>query len=452
MPGLNVEGGSRRTNYYFCREVVDQFGDAQTPADPDWTLYGKVENSFEPETEATHSERTGIGNVDPVDKRRNQESHEVTLSYDLERFPVDGTGDPLDPIADGMLRDIDNRLLNTHSLLAVEQLSGIIATNTVHAKYFADARGRTHPSGDAPTATALSTRKYDYAYGGRPTEPSISVDPGEDAVATAELQYTFDKRRKYQIDQPDATTYLAIRSTDASDTGVTVTVEAIDGQTVEDITLDGTDATTSVVTTSQYDSLAVVAPASELEGTLEVYADESVDQTGEPGQLLTVVPGKSDYDGIEGDEGVPPLGAGSFDDGSSLGQPQLVLGSKLQWFGDPAAERVQSTTLTVSNEVEEENTTDGLAMSHHEDGRNVQAESTVFGETQTNDKLSDHLQGAEGELVIPLTGGDIALPRAYISSGGNATKEENQAYMTTDLTFTGLQQSDGSAALEFRPN
>ncbi|MFD1515115.1 hypothetical protein [Halomarina rubra] len=452
MSTLNVEGGSRRTKYYFARETVDSNGDAQTPTDPAWTLYASVVGTHEPESEATHSERTGIGNVNPIDKQRNQESHEVTLGYDLERFPVDTNGDPADALADGMLRDIDNRLLNTHSFLGVEQLSEIIASNTVHAKYYASARNNSHPSGDAPTAVSLATRKYDYAYGGRLSEPSLSVDPGEDAVAQVELQYTFDKRRTYQIDQPDATSYLAIRSTSSNDTGVTIDIEGVDAQTVESITLDGTDSTTSVVTTSQYDTLGAVAPASELEGTLEVFIDESSDQSGQPGQLLTVVPGKNDYDGIEGDEGVPLLGSGSFDDGSSLGSPQTVLGSKLQWFGDPAAERVQSTTLSASNEVEEENTTAGLAMSHHEDGQSITAESTVFGETQTHDKLSDHLQGAEGELVIPLTGGDIKLPRAYISSGGNATKEENQAYMTTDLTFTALQQSDGSAPLVFSPN
>ena len=450
MP-LNVESGSRRTEYHWVAETVDANGDAQTPTDPNWKLYSSVVTGYEPESEATHDERTGIGNVDPIDKKRQQESHEVTVTYDLERFPVDGSNNTLDPLADGWLRDIDNNLRATHSVMEIVKLDSVIASNTVHAKYFATGRGNSHPSGDAPEATSLATRMVDYSFGGRPSEPALSLSAGDNAVAQVELAYMFDKRRKYQLDQPDASTYLTLRSTDASDTGVTVTLEAVDGATVEDITLDGTDATTAVVTTSQYDSLGAVAPAEELTGTLEVYVDESTDQTGQPGQLLTVVGGKDDYDGIEGDEGVPPLGAGSLGDGSTLGNPQTVLGADIQWYGSPIAETIVEATATVTNNIEEEATTEGFAQAKHADGRDINIESTVFGETQSTDKSGDHFKGNEGPFVIPLDDGDIAFPRAYCSSGGSVTKEEGQAFATVETTFTALQQTDGSDPIEFRP-
>ncbi|MFC5970071.1 hypothetical protein ACFPYI_01885 [Halomarina salina] len=451
MAPLNVESGSRRTEYHWVAETVDANGDAQTPTDPDWKLYSSVVTGYEPESEATHDERTPIGDVDPIDKKRQQETHEVTVTYDLERFPVDGSGNTLDPLADGWLRDIDNNLRATHSLLEIVKNSSIIASNTVHAKYFADGRDNSHPSGDAPEATALATRMVDYAFGGRPSEPALSLSAGDSAVASVELAYMFDKRRKYQLDQPSESTYLAIRSTDASDTGATITIEAVDGQTVEDITLDGSDATTAVVTTSQYDSLGAVAPAEELTGTLEVYVDESTDQTGEPGQLLTVVAGKDDYDVIEGDEGVPPLGSGSLGDGSTLGEAQTVLGTDIQWFGSQIAETIVEATTTVTNNIEEEATTEGLAQSKHADGRDITTEATVFGETQSTDKSGDHFQGNEGEFVIPLTGGDIAYPRAYCSSGGSVTKESGQAFATVETTFTALEPTDDSDIIDFRP-
>ncbi|WP_254535237.1 hypothetical protein [Halomarina litorea] len=451
MAPLNVESGSRRTEYHWVPETVDATGDAQTPADPDWKLYSSVVTSYEAESEATHDERTGIGNVDPIDKQRQQETHESTVTYDLERFPVDSGGNAIDPLAYGWMRDVDNNLLATHSFMEIETLASVIASNTVHAKYFVAGRGNSHPSGSAPSASSLGTRIVDYARGGRPSEPALSLSAGDNAVAQVELPYMFDKRRKYQLDQPSATTFLALKSTDASDTGVSVTLEGVDGSTQEDVTLDGSDGTVVVSSATQFDTLGAVWVDTELTGTLEVYVNDGDDTTPQPGQLLTVIPGKSDYDGIEGDHGVPPLGAGSLGDGSTLGNPQTVLGTDIQWYGSPIAETIVEATATVTNNIEEESTTQGFAQSKHADGRDTTVEATVFGETQSADKSGDHFEGNEGEMVIPLDDGDIAFPRAYCSAGGSVTKEEGQAFATVETTFSALQQTDGSAPIDFRP-
>ena len=453
MP-TNASAGVRRTDLYFVRETFDAAGDPQAPADPNWLLYSTVVETSEMESNANWEEATGIGNVVPQEKYRRQESHSYTVSYDLQQFPVDGSNNPQDAVADAVLRDIDNRLEATHSILRTEKKSSIIAANTLHQKLVTDGT-ITHPSGTDPGATSRATRLTLYGRGGIPDEPEISVNPSDTAVVGVELPYTVHKLREYQIDQPN-TEYLNIRSSDASDTGVAIEVED-DTNTTETITLDGADATTVVGSAATFDSLIAVRPAEELTGNLEVYGDDG-SGTSAPGvadQLLTIIYGSAHYDGVEGDLGIPITGsAGSFQPESELGagQAELTSNSALTWDGDPAAEKVQGTTVSVTNELEETNTDTGLAMDIRGTGQSVTASSTIFGETEVYDKLSDHLEGKEGELRMSLSGGDIVIPRAYIRDAISASREESQAYIAPEITFAALAPSDGSDPLQFVSN
>lgn len=446
MPS-NVEAGTRRVETYWVGENVNSQALPFTPQDPDFNLYSNVVTSTEAEGSAEWDERTGTGNYVPVVKNRQQGSHEISVSYDLARFPVDGSGNTVDPIADAARRDVDHRVNATHTFLEVEEKNAILAENTVHHRYF-DEDGNSHPGTD-PGATALDTRIEAYGRGCVPEEATMTIDPSDSSVVTVELSYVAHKFRRYQIDQPDSE-YIHVRSTDSSDTSATVDIETADGGTSESLTLDGTDATTSVSSSSTYDSLRVSMP-SDISGTLEVYGDDGSGggSAGAPNQLLAVIHGKSDYDNIEGDTGVPLVGSGSFEDDSAFGDGIPALGSNLNFSSNPAAEKVSSTTITVSNEISENATDSGLVQDIRASTQEITAESTVFGETESPEKYADHLLGNEAAVKFTVEGGDIELPRAYVRDGGSTEREEGSAVMQVEVTWSALMPTDGSDPLKF---
>jgi hypothetical protein len=451
MP-TNAQAGIRRTELHFARETFDSTGDPQTPTDPSFLLYSSVFDSTDMESNANWEEATGIGNVVPQEKYRRQESHNFTVSYDLQQFPVDTNGNPQDAIADAALRDVDNRIESTHSILETEKKSEIIASNTLHAKYITNGPG-THPTGSDPGAVSRATRLTTYGRGGVADEPEISVNPSDTAVVGVELPYTVHKLRQYQIDQPESE-YLHLRSTDSTDTGADIDIESVGATTTETVTLDTSDATTTVGSANTYSDLRAVRPVSELSGTLEVYGDDGSGSSapGNPTELLTLVHGANHHDGVEGDRGVPLLGSGGALQSESALSPsdaELTTGSNLTWDGDPAAEQVQGTTISITNEIQETNTDAGLAMDIRGTSQAITASSTIFGETEVYDALSNHLEGREGELRMSINSGDIVIPRAYIRDAISASREEEQAYMSPEVTFSALAPSDGSDPLQF---
>lgn len=450
---VNTESGTLPTEAYWVEESTDSDGNPTTPTDPDWQLFSEVFSSAEPESEVTHSERASAGHTLAVKKAKGQESHSLTFGYDLERFPEDGSGNPRDPVWYAAKRNTVNQFAGTHSYYEVKQSGTIAANSTVHHKYFSR-YSETHPSGSAPSATAKDSRTVLYGRGGRPEEAPLNFDPGDSATVTVEMSYMFDMLRKYQLDQPSSE-YIHVRSTDAADTGIDVELEGIDGAWSETITTDGSDATTAVSTASTQDDLGAVHVPSSTEGTIEVYGDDGSGSgtPGAPDQLLTIVKGKDKYEGLHSDTGVHPVGSGSFDDGTSLDGKQHVISpdngpARIQWYG-PLAQAIGSSTLTFSNEIADDPTLDGVATSKDEDGQEVTLEATVWGETESERLLGARLEGKEGQITIPLDGGEIVIPRAYVAEGGHATTEAEQSRSEVEVTFNVMEPTDGSDAIQF---
>lgn len=448
MPS-NVESSVRRTDTYFARETLDSNANPQTPTDPTFNLYSTVVNSEEIEPSAEFDNRLGLGNYLPVEKKRQQETHELTVAYDLQRFPVDASGNPQDAFADVVLRDIDNRIENTHTFLEVSKKETILPESTWHYRYFSDEElGNTHPSGTDPGATSKPTRTEHYGRGCIAEEATMELAPEDASVISSELQYVAHKFRRYQIDQPAATETIAVKSTNSADTGATVDIETTDGATSESLTLDSSDATVLVTSSNTYGSLRVSLPT-DISGDLEVYTYDSTNAVAK--QLLTVIRGADARDGIEGDRGVPLVGAGTFKDDSSLGDGIPALGSNLSWDGHPAAENVSSTTITGENEVETNATDSGLVPDIHTGSTTISLESTVFGETESPQMFDDYLYGREGVLSFAIEGGSVDIPRAYISDGGTTEKEAGSAVMQVEVTWNTLMPDDGSNPLQFNP-
>lgn len=444
MPS-NVESSVRPTDIYYVQEELNSNANPITPTDPSFKLISTVVESEEFEASAEFDPRTGLGNYVPVEKNRMQESHGLTVTYDLQRFPVDSSGNPQDPFADVALRDADNRQEATHTILEVEDKSTVIAESTWHYRYFNELEN-THPSGTDPGATSKGTRIETYARGGMAEEASMELAPSDASVIQCEISYVPHKIRMFQTDQPASAETIGIKSTNSSDdTGATVDIETVDGATNESLTLDSSDATTIVTSTETYGSLRVSTNG--LVGDLEVYTYDTT--AAEAKQLLTVIRGSDARDGIEADTGVPLVGGGSFGTGSSLNDGVPALGSNLNWNSHAAGEQVNSTTISIENEISTEATDTGLVPSIHAGGQTINLESTVFGETESPEKFDDFLEGREGALSFSIEGGSTDIPRGYISEGGTKEKESGSAVMNVEVVWNVLEPTDGSDPLQF---
>ncbi|WP_394743303.1 hypothetical protein [Natronococcus roseus] len=440
MP-TNDESGMRRTGVYWAREETDDFGNPVTPDDPDFFRYSTVVEGLSMAPDANFEERSGLGNAAGVDKNRMQEVHELSITYDVERFFVNSDGDVRDAFADAAQRTIDNNLASTHSYLEVEKKETIVPTSTWHSYYF-EALENDAPDGvDPEDPSSRATRIVGYGRGCYPEEATLTIDPEESAVLQVELEYRARKSRRYQFDQPDGE-YIHVRSTDSDDEGP-VDLETVDGDQNEQLGIDGEEFTTS---SSEFDSLRVHLPE-DLDGDLEVYAGDS----DGPEELLTVIRGAESYDGIEGDRGVPLLGDGELGpEEDDLGEGLTSLGTGATYMGHPVGQHMDSTTITVTNEIEENGTDEGLAMALNPSELEIVATPTVFGETESPEKVDQHMIGEEGALRWSVGGGDVEIPRAYCQNPGETEKEEGEAVMQLETEYKALQPDEGDL-LQFTP-
>lgn len=444
-----VESGVSRQEFYFVRETTNSAGEPVAPTDPTFRLYSSAVSSMESEANPSFEARVGIGEWIGQDKTRSQEENELTVGYDLEKFFVDGSGNAHDAFYDVCKRTIDHTVENTHSVLRVEQFAELAQENTVHYRYFSE-DGNTHPSGTDPGApTDLATRKETYARGCTPEEGTLTLNPGDSATATVEITYIPRKIRVYQFDQPSSSTTLHVRSSDSSDTGVTVSLESEDGSTSEDVSLDGTDATTAVQTTASFASLRAECTA-EQTGTIEIYTD---DGAGNTETLLGIIPGAAAREGIESDDGVPMVGAGSFEDQSATGIGEGIpaaLAGDVTFEANNAAQYLGELEFTVSNEVSDQTTGEGVTRFIAAGSAEVTLTASVFGQTENVDYFQRMMAGSEGQLKLPMTAGDMTLPRAYVDEISDEI-ESGSAVTVHEATFMALDPSSGDP-IQFTAN
>lgn len=454
MP-TNSESGIRRQNTYWVPETEDGEGEPQTPADPAFKLLSDTVPTVSLEPTPNWDERQGTGNYMAQSKERQQEDHEGSFTYDLGRVPIDTTGNPQDPWGYAAVRDADNNLHASLSFLDVVE-NNVIAANTVHDYYYNTKPGTpAHPSGATPAASAMETRIESYGRGGLMSEAGLISNPSDSGAISVEASVTFHEIRRYIMDQPSPTTnsYLHLRAikedgTGASaDAGKDVKIENADGTQSETVTLDGTDASTVVATAATFDTMRVHVPDS-LEGRLEIFEDDGsgtdTAPVGAAGQLLTYIPGAEDRDDVDGDNGVPMLGAGSFGTGSGL-DTISSLGGNLRWLSSPAAAEVGGTTVTASNDIAANDTDKGLFKSYNVGDGELTVESTVWGENASGRKFGETFEGEEGKIELYLgTTHNLVVARGYCEDGGTTEREEGNAVMQSDVTFRALLPADGS--------
>jgi hypothetical protein len=397
------EGGLRAKRIEFAREAV--LGEA--PSNPDFKRYSDNMTGFGWSPTPGTQEGRGLGDADVTEFFGGPEEHEFTVSYWLQQFPVDATGDALDATGDGILRNSNNQLPASHTVVAREDKDGLAPASTVNG------------------STSKDTRVFQVGFGCKVDEVVFTGDPGSDQPIIAEVTYVAEKGRRIQIDQPDAATALDVVSTDDADT-MDVVVEDEGAAKTETITLNGTMTVSGATSFDNIDAIWL---------TDDPVGDVTISTTG--GDDLCVIRGSDYYGTGEGDRGVPVLGNGSH--ASAIGTSyETILDDSIQRGGSDIADiELNSVSLTVSNNHDSRTQIGTPRPALSVGNRDVSLSATLVGETESVKMADEALGTAENNIVWTLDGGTLQVDSAALTDPSDIDDEVGQSAMSLDNGFTG---------------
>lgn len=280
--------------------------------------------------------------------------------------------------------------------------------------------------------TALyGKRTYVVLEGCKPASARIPGSPGDAGPIVAEITYTLEKGRQYEISQPSASAKLLMVSSETSDyaLGATITVQD-DDNTQETIAL-----VLGATTSAEFANIDAIELATEITGTLTV-----LQGTG-AGATLAVIYGSKKYANAEGDLGVPVIPT-SGSRTATLGTAyEKFLGDTIEYgtvgSGGTLAYDINSVELSVDNSIEAIPRSNTRKQRILEGNRVLQLTATVLGEAEYQRQITRHLQLEASAIAWTLTGSTITLAGARLTSIGDKVVEAGQAYMSIDNTFEG---------------
>ena len=383
-------------------EWVEEPSPGAVPTDIEWNRFSDVIRTFEMDPGATLARQDSIATADAVDHNRGPEEPSATVGYDLQRFPVDGAGDPVDASAYGILRDQYNDLLGT--LLAV---------------------GRREYGGGNDGA---GVREFSVVRGAGVDSVSPTLDPSGEQPILMELSLTARKARSYLIHQPSAATTLELVSTDDGDT-MEVTIETEDAGTTDTISLDGT---TAVTTMTSYSDIDAVWLADNPTGNVTVS-----DGSGTTFLELTGGLEYSDDDQpVDGDRGIPPLGAGSHagEIGSSF---EHFVGDRFERpAGEAVRARINSASWTIENNINTQALHNTRAPALDAGNRGVTVDADAAGPYISHKSMMESLQKVQQHIEHELSGGTLQFKNAVPTDAAARTVEAEQAVASISETFS----------------
>ena len=365
------------------------------PAGGTFSPFSNVVKRFSWTPDAGIEARRGIGGVDPVEHDTGLETHTATIAYLLQ-----GTIAANTPLYEAFSRDSDQ-------LLAART----IVQRELH-----------HDGGSASNGV----RTYVVLEGCKPASAKIPGDPGSAGPIEAEITYTAERGRSYEISQPSAASVLVLASTEAGDAGATITVQSDDNATQEAVVLTGTNVTT----TASFTTLDAIELATDIVGTLTV-------TEGPSGATLVTILGSNSYGNSEGDFGVPVIPTSGTRVAAATGTYEKFLGDTITYGGGDLAFDINSAELSVDNSVEVRPINDTRRQRVIEGNRTLQLTATVLGETEYQDQITRHLTASAANIVWTLTNSVLTLAGAALVKIGDKTVEAGQAYMQISDTFEG---------------
>lgn len=352
----------------------------EVPTDPNWKRYSDRIQNFAAGPGMQYARQPTIGTADAVDHDRGQEDPAASIEYHLQQPLVDQNGDPVDAATDGVLRDENNQLLNSHLIC-----------------YRREQDGGNFGAG---------IREYTVVRGGKVASVEFDNDPTAELPIPVSLDYNPRKVRSYLVHQPDAETTLDIVSTSDQDT-MDLTIEDEGAATTETISVSGT---TTVTTTESFGDVDAVFLSEEPVG--DVTITDGSDTT-----VATLNGGESHSDDgqpVDGDRGIPALGEGSHADPINTEFEHFV-GDRLERpAGSPVRARVSAATLSVENDFDSEAVHTSRLPVYDESERTVTMDADVAGKTVSHRNFEQHVlkdqQGLEHELDNTLIGLNNTVP------------------------------------------
>jgi len=346
-------------------EEPDYFG---VPTNPDWNRFSDVFRSFEPDQGMSYGGQTATGTPDVQDHFRGDEDPSLDVVYDLQRALVDSNDDAQDPAAYGMLRDDQNRLPASLSIVY----------------------RREHAGGNDDAGI----REYDVIRGAKVETVNPDLDPSSELPIQMSLSVAPRKVRSYLIHQPSAATTVDVVSSNANDT-MDATIENEDAGTTDTVTLSGT---TTVTSTESFGNIDAIWLSDTPEGDITI-------TDGSRTTLMEIKGGLSysdDEQAVDGDRGVPPLQGGSH--ASEIGTSfEHFVGDR---FERPSGSAVRPVVTSGGWIIENEFDTASPHSSRHPlesvGNRTVEVETTASGRNVGHDNFVESLtkdqQDMEHEL------------------------------------------------------
>jgi hypothetical protein len=384
------EAGVRPQRIEYVRETTR----GETPADPAWNLYSDhVVNWWDWEPDANREAVQPAGDVDPDFTEPGSETHEATISYWLNTWFVDGSGNAQDAAADAMLVSDDNSVNNTHSVVSRMDVA----------------------SGGADSA---GYRVYHVGKGGVPTEVTVPFEVDDGSPVQPELSYQFEKFRTYRIDQPSSSTTVDVTNNGTS--SVDVTIEDEGAATTDTVTVSGGATVTS---TESFGDIDAIELSTDVDGTVVV--------TDGSGTTFATIYGNDEYTG-EGDLGVPTLGGGSHD--SAFNSGFVIFNDDTYDFdGTEIADEIVSGELNVSLEVEDNEIVGSTRRNIHITGRRAMWTATIAGEAESVDQTYEYLVGNSTTVKWTADEGSITGNNAEWMSPGSSGFEAGSGKNTRDI-------------------
>lgn len=381
-------------------EWVEESTVGVPPSNPSWNKFSDyVATAPAWDGGVETSENNAAGSGDVVEITRGQETHSFTPEYWLQRAPVNGSGNAVDPIAVPFVHNYSSELAS-HTIVFRREVSS----------------GGNFGQG---------YRNYTVGLGAKPVNATIPGDPGESSPQTLELEYSAEYGNAHVIHQPNGTTLTV---SNAGTTSVDVTIESQGGTTAETLTVSGGGSATTVSTYSDVDAIWIASGTPD--GDISVTDGSGTAVLDEP--LRGTSNTEPDYD-----KGVPPLGSGSH--ASDIGNdPERFLGLNAfaTYGGSDIADRLHSFDLSCELDSDDPAVVGTRQGPIDEGTRTVTLDADVAGPYESTKQVKNHLQGVVNDLVLGVGGTSSADAAAtFTLQDAQATDVDEQSYGASDANF-----------------
>lgn len=408
MAQSNFESGIRPMRIEYVAETTT----GTAPANPTWVRYSDKPIEFRQRSLVDLFRNVGLGSADVQDFLPGPETHDFVVDYELQRAIS------ADAINAGISRNADNQLTASHTIVAkMSRSTGALG---------ADAGG---------------IRLYYVGLGAWIGRAVLNLQTQSGEPIRTRAEYAAGKGRIYRVDQPSSATLIGINSTVAGDTTQAVRIES-DGTPAtvdQSATLNGT--TYVSMGASTYATIDSISLNLETLGDVEVSINTGTDGAPVKGAVLATIRGKNYYAGAEGDLGIPPLGTGTHQAAIAATYEQFRASTLERPAATGLAFAVANAELTVDNNIQRIPVL-GIRQEIQPGQRSITLTATVFGTTETHDKLDEHLGVVAASAVLTMPKSAITLTGSVVTDpgeariSGDATIQQNVTYESEGLTAT----------------